>query len=365
LIYFDNAATTIPINKPQSYYNPSSPHGLGLEAERALKAARNKIFNVLYENKQVGMDHASQYGDVIFTSGGTESNNLAISGYVFANLRRGASLVCALSEHPSLTAPVRFLCQQNWAINTNTLPISGKCLVIISHVNYETGDINDINAIAKTAKSQNAETIILVDGSQGFCKEELNLEGIDMYTFSGHKCHGPLGVGGLWIRKGVRLLPLHYGGGQENGIRAGTENIVGIAQMVDAVSSLYEQKNANYLHVAHIKDIMLGLCDDLPDVEVNSLGNTVSPYILNMSFLGVKGEVLVSALSEKGLYVSMGAACQSKKRKSSALEMMGFSAQQAQSAIRFSFSHLNTSKEANEARMLVVSQVKQLRKMKG
>jgi len=372
MIYFDNASTTKPIGSPHLFHNPSSPHALGIIAERALRDSRSSIALILNNlkprfNKKIIPDFSVSPDEITFTSGGTESNNLAILGYALSNLRKGSTLVSSSYEHPSITAPINFASARQWASTAllDMVPSSGNVLVSISQVNHETGDINEVSNLATNVKIKNPEAVIHVDGSQGFCKERINLDSVDMYSFSGHKCHGPVGVGGLWVGKGIALSPLAHGGGQEKGLRSGTENVAGIVQMTEAVEGLSQSIEENYSHVSEIKKTLSSLRDDLPDVMVNSLGETISPYILNMSFLGVKGEVLVHALSEKGLYVSMGAACHSRKSSYSALELMGFSSDRAMSAIRFSFSPYNTLEEAECARELVIAEVMRFRKMKG
>lgn len=356
MIYFDNAATSPPINIPQLFHNPSSPHALGINAERALRDARKKIAAIL---------GSTDPDEVIFTSGGTESNNLAILGYALANSRQNINLISTPHEHPSILAPIKFAYERNWGTPHTKLviPTTGPALVSISHVNHETGDINDINAIASDIKKIKPGAAIHIDGAQGFGKESVCLQNIDMYSFSGHKFHGPMGVGGLWIKKGIRLTPLQHGGGQENNMRSGTENVPAIVQMAIAAESACQNFTNNHTHVAQLNSIIRNLKSDLKDVTVNNLGGETSPYILNMSFLGVKGEVLVHALSEKGVYVSMGAACRSRKRAKPALELMGFAPEVAQSAIRFSFSPINTIEEATHAREIIFDLVKQFRKL--
>ena len=359
MIYFDNAATTRCINNSQEFYNPSSPHSLGIKAERALRAARNTVATVL----------GCASSEIIFTSGGTESNNLAILGCALANARQGLYMISAPYEHPSLLAPIQFASERGWGKSQISQAIDcippGNVLASISHVSHETGDINNINTISESIKKLNPSAIIHIDGAQGFCKEDVCLRNVDLYSFSGHKCHGPVGTGGLWVRKGVRLTSLMHGGGQENGLRSGTESVSSIVQLADAVDTMHKGLSANRIHVANIKSVILGLKDVLPDVFVNSLGVDISPYILNMSFLGVKGEVLVHALSEKGLYVSMGAACRSRKRSQSALSLMGFTHEIAESAIRFSFSPYNTLAEAELALNIIFDEVSRLRKVLG
>jgi len=365
LIYFDNAATTQPLFSPYIFYNPSSPHQLGIKAERALRNARSQITSCLVANNSASSSIAARTsltsGDLLFTSGGTESNNLAIIGYSLANYRQPVVISCAQYEHPSLIAPMRYAMQRYGQMQDT----STASMTVLSHVNHETGDINDIAQIAADIKAGNSSAIIFVDGAQGFCKERICLDMIDLYSFSSHKVHGPHGVGGLWMRKGVKLSPLVHGGEQENGLRSGTENVEGVVQLAEVVSSLHVNMDKNRSHISKINTIMRSLQEELPHTTVNTLSSNTSPYILNMSFIGVKGEILTHALSEQGLCVSMGAACRSRKTGKTALELMGFSPEIAASAIRFSFSHLNTEEEAHTAKALVLANVLKLRKMKG
>jgi cysteine desulfurase len=244
-------------------------------------------------------------------------------------------------------------------------------LVTLTHVSHETGDINDISAIASQLKKENPALIIHVDGVQGFCKEKLDLANIDMYSFSGHKIHGGTGAGGLFVRKGIRIFPLLHGGGQEFGSRAGTENVCGILQMTSAAKQLMHSFDENHARVTAVKTELAKLPAELPDCFINSASSIretsikTSPYILNISFLGIKGETLVHLLSEKKIYASMGAACRSRKKVKSTLETMGFSAERAGAAVRFSFSHLNTVEEAVHVRKTVVECVNQMRRVLG
>ncbi|MCL2286316.1 MAG: cysteine desulfurase [Firmicutes bacterium] len=358
-IYFDNASTTpLLLYGDDILGNPSSPHGLGIAAERKLTDARAAIAKILNCNP----------AEITFTSGGTESNNLALLGFAMANRRKDVTFMAQPWEHPSILEPLKFIKNQSLA-NVLIAPYqewknckSELRLAATSHVNHETGDINDIAAVAATLKKDNHHTTILVDGVQGFCKETANLTGIDMYTFSAHKCHGPTGTGGLMARSNVRLLPLLHGGGQENKLRPGTENVHGILRMANISSKLWSKQADNHIHTAKIKTKLAELASELPNTTINFKENT-SPYILNMSFLGVKGEILVHVLSERGIYVSMGAACRSRKNTKTALEAMGFSEEAANSAIRFSFSHLNTIEEVDRAKVTITECVNQLRKV--
>jgi len=356
-IYFDNAATTppLPFTDATIHANPSSPHALGLECERALTQARQDIAKIL----------ACNPNEITFTSGGTESNNLAIIGFALANRRRRVTFHAAPWEHPSILEPLKFIDEQGLG-QTQIAPPNqweyggDRQLIAISHINHETGDINDIDKIVSSQKRQS--TTILVDGVQGFCKEDINITGVDMYTFSAHKTHGPTGVGGL-VTQNTRIVPLLHGGGQENKKRAGTENVRGIIHMAQSAKVANKNKNVYHTHVKEIKTIISQLTNELPNTIINSQTSVTSPYILNISFLGIKGEVLVHMLSERGVYVATGAACHSRKKTKTTLEAMGMSREIANSVIRLSFSHLNTMHEAEAAKTIIADCVTQLRKL--
>ena len=361
-IYYDNAATTPILPPPDSHDilgNPSSPHALGIDAERKLTNAREAISKIL----------SCSPSEVIFTSGGTESNNLALLGFAMANRRNNFTFICQPWEHPSVIEPLKAIKEQGLgSVMLAPQKEWNSCkslhrFVAISHVNHETGDINDITRIAANLKNSNSNTIIFLDNAQGFCKEDTNLSDIDLLSFSAHKFHGPTGVGGLMLRNKIRLKPLLYGGSQERNLRPGTENISGIIHTANSAMLIWHQKNENYLHVGRIKQKLMELALELPNITINSQTSNTSPYILNMSFLGLKGETIVHALSEKGVSVSMGAACQSRKKTKSTLETMGFSQEIASSSIRFSFSHLNTLEEAVAAKEIIANCIYHLRKI--
>ena len=350
-VYFDNAATTPPLLHFDNDLlgNPSSPHGLGIATERKLDQARESIASIL----------GFAPGQLTFTSGATEANNLALIGFAMANRRKNTIMMAEPWAHPSIIEPLKFIETQGLAsihiapMDTWDLQQGDVRLAAISHVNHETGDI--INMIPKLPN-----TTVLVDGVQGFCKEATNLENAHMYTFSAHKLHGAGGVGGLLCR-GTRLMPQVYGGGQENNLRSGTQNTWGILQTANVINNLHSNMATNHGHVKSIRDYMAELTTILPDCYVN--GNHTSPYILNMSFIGVKGEVLVHMLSERGVYVSTGAACKSRKNVKTILEAMGYDKARAESAVRLSFSHLNTMVEAEYARNVIAECVTTLRRI--
>ena len=345
MIYFDNAATTKQIFYKQLEHpvNPSSPHMLGILSERLLKESREKLADVLDVNPN----------EIYFTSGGTESNNIALQGFVNANIRKKPIIGIAPGLHPSVIEPIKWLESKGMCtvcILDETAHIDLAC---INHVNQETGDIFDIKSINPNAK-------IFVDGAQGFAKENIKLNNIDIYSFSGHKIHAPLGVGGLVIKKGTRILPLVLGGGQESGLRSGTENLPGIAGLAEAATYLFENKIKFHANVSEINKELKELADILPKTYINSSDNA-SPYILNISFLGIKPEVLVHMLSQENIYISTGSACKSKKKSKTILEEMGFSKELANTAVRFSFSHLNNIQEARTVKSIIIKAVQTLR----
>jgi cysteine desulfurase len=361
MIYFDNAATTPAFDDlVESCFNPSSPHGLGRKAERALMAAREEMAGVL----------GCSAGEIVFTSGGTESNNLALLGFALANRRRGVEIFTEPWEHPSVTEAVKHAHEMGYAegriapFDVLVKPSLGCRIVSFSQICHETGSRRDVGEMARALKRTNPETIIHVDAAQGFCKELLPIDDLDLVSFSGHKIHAGFGVGGLFVKKGIRLKPIFHGGSQENGLRAGTENMGGILRMAHAAKILSADMEKNRAHVARVKAELACVVDELPDCFVNSQGDA-SPYILNISFIGIKGETLVHLLSEKEIYASMGAACRSRKKTKSMLEVMGFSAERATAAVRFSFSHMNTVDEAAQAKEVIIKHVAQMRRVLG
>ena len=344
MIYFDNAATT-PLCESareilsQSYGNPSSPHALGLAAERMIKAATKDIANIL----------SCKNDELIFTSGGTESNNLGILGAAFAlksafGKDKPMHIMANRYEHPSVLGPLNYLASLPEFTISPELHENTR-MICISQVNSETGDITKIE--------KPKGVVLFVDGAQAFCKIEPPSD-VDIYSFSAHKVHGPMGVGGLMVRKGLRLQPLMYGGGQQRDLRPGTENVPGILAMAAAAK--------NFQKIGRIKEIMMDLVNEIPNAFVNQTSQEASTYILNLSFPGLRGETLTSLLSTKGLFVSMGTACRTKKGSRSPLEEMGISHAYAESAIRLSFSGMNTEDEAYEAKEIIKSCVKELRR---
>ncbi|MCL2708914.1 MAG: cysteine desulfurase [Defluviitaleaceae bacterium] len=365
MIFFDNASTTpifpeiIDILKT-FWGNPSSRHAQGLAAEKALDEASAAILSAF----------GNPAGEIIFTSGGTESNNLAIQGAASPFRRAGGSILTTGFEHPATAAPLLRLQNENFKIlrahpdEIPSLVAEDSIMVCVSHTEGETGGTFDACALGSAVKRRNPNAVVFVDGAQGFCKERIKLQNVDLYSFSSHKFHGPPGTGGLFVKKGTKLSPLFFGGGQQSGLRPGTQNVAGALATAEACRLSLDKINENRTAVRSIKCVLSGLAQDLPGVFINECFKNTSPYILNMSFEGVRGETLVNALSALGIYVSTGAACRAKKGGPSPLESMGCGRERAESAVRFSFSHMNNVGEANRVREITAETVQRLRALK-
>jgi cysteine desulfurase len=354
-IYFDNAATTKPSKEvllclmqavEENYANPSSMHDLGLKAELAMKKAAKKIAAILN----------CDFEELVFTAGGTEGNNLAIFG-TMANTRK-KHVITQISEHSSVRNCFKKLesdgynitvlqVDENGLIDLNTLKESIRedtALVSLMHVNNETGAIQDIEAIGKIIKSANPKTVFHVDAVQSFGKQEINVKKamIDLLSTSSHKIHGLKGGGALYISPKTRITPLFYGGGQQKNLRSGTENTFGILSFAVAAEEAYGHLKENYESAARINQYIR---EHLQNAVINSPVNG-SPYILNLSFPGIRAEILLHALADKQIFVSAGSACSSRAKTHSILAAYGKADEIVESSIRLSFSHTNTLEEA-------------------
>ncbi|MGE5583580.1 MAG: cysteine desulfurase family protein [Bacillota bacterium] len=379
-VYLDNSATTKPIpeviaaiNRAYSdcYGNPSSLHRKGLEAERDLSQARRKMAFALGAAPE----------EICFTSGGTESNNLAIMGFLKRARHFNKFIATTKIEHPSVLNVFKQLEAEGFEVAYLNVDSSGilklnevravlekePALLSIMLVNNETGALQPIPEIVKLLRSSGKKTIFHVDAVQAFGKVpfRVNSLNIDLLSVSGHKFHGPKGVGALFIKKGVKLEPLFYGGNQENGLRSGTENLPAIAGMSaaaeQAVRSLAEDIAKMRLLKEHLQN---EIERNIPDIRINSpSGANCAPHILDVSFLGVKSEILLHALEQDGIYVSSGSACSSRKKSfSHVLQAMGRSEAELDSAIRFSFSRFNELAEIDYVADRLQAQVAALRK---
>lgn len=363
-IYLDNSATTRPfdeviehmneINK-YTYGNPSSLHRKGIEAERLIKKSREIIADSLKADKR----------EIYFTSGGTESNNLAIRGYLSANPRAGRHVITTKIEHPSVLEVYKYLEKQGYTVDYLDVDTKGiinlddfknkinkdTSIVSIIHTNNETGAVQPIEEIVKIKNAVNRQTVVHVDAVQAYGKNRLVPEkiGIDLMSISAHKIHGPKGVGALYVNKKVKINPIMFGGGQESLIRSGTENVSGISGFGLAVEKFFREIDSKYGLIKDLNsEFVNGLMKVFKDIRINSPENA-SPFILNVSFGRLKAEVLLHHLEEKNIYVSTGSACSSRKNMySHVLEAMGCGKGDLESAIRFSFSLFNNREEIQE-----------------
>ena len=361
-VYMDNAATTRAypevvqlMNKimEEDYGNPSSLHMKGVEAERYIRRAREILAGILKVEEK----------ELIFTSGGTESNNLAIIGGALANQRAGKHLITTRIEHASVYQPMMFLEQMGFevtwlpvnayglvdldalreAIRPDTILVSMMC------VNNEIGTIEPITDAAAIVKECNPNTLFHVDAIQAFGKYHIYPKrmGIDLMSVSGHKIHGPKGTGALFIKNRTKVKPIIYGGGQQDGMRSGTENVPGFAGFGLATKMVYEDLEARIVRMRAVKDRLTERLKALPDVYINE---GEAPHILSVSFVGVRSEVMLHALEERQIYVSSGSACSSNKPAvSHVLSSIGLQKNRLESTIRFSFSAENTVEQADYA----------------
>ena len=359
-VYFDNAATTkvreesidamIRVMR-EDYGNPSSVHFAGRYAAAVLDGARGKVANAL------GADP----GEVTFTSGGTESDNFAILGAAEAAAHRGKHIITSLIEHDAVLNTVKKLEGMGWDATYLAPDRAGRIpfesfagalrgdtvLASIMLVNNETGAVNPINEYSREVKRRRLNTLLHTDAVQGFCKIPFTVSstGADLVTVSAHKIHGPKGVGALYIRKGVKLRPMLCGGGQEHGMRAGTEALPAIAGFSEAARNAYSELDGMYVTIRGLRDHLVSLIkNDLPEAVL--IGEGDSPYILSFSLPGLKSEVLMNFLGGEGICVSNSAACK-KGARSRVLEAMNYSNDIIDGALRVSLSRYNVPEEAD------------------
>ena len=377
MIYLDNSATTKPYSEviesfvkvsTDFFGNPSSLHGMGVQAEHLLSKARKQIADLLKVKSS----------EILFTSGGTEGNNLAIKGAAFANQQRGKHIITSSIEHPSVDEACQALVEQGYEVTY--LPVNEEglisltdltesiredtILVSVMHVNNEVGSIQPVLEIGKLLKKY-PHILFHVDHIQGMGKIDLPLAntGIDLCTISGHKLHGLKGTGVLYIRQGIQVTPLFSGGNQESKLRSGTENVAGIVALAKAMrmslqnQTLYEQK---------LKDIRAVFYNGLQEIEGVQVNSPIcgAPHIINFSAPGIKSEVLLHELEEEGVYVSTTSACSSKKRTASkTVEAMFHNQERAFSVIRISTSFHNEVDEARQAIQAISRAVAKLKKV--
>lgn len=358
-IYFDNAATTKIIPEVREimlktmdveYGNPSSMHLKGVGAEKYIRYARNTI------SKQLKCEPK----EITFTSGGTEANNLALIGIALANKRAGNHIITTSIEHASVYNPVLYLEELGFRITFLNVREDGKVdlehlkeslcedtiLVSTMAVNNEIGTIEPIEEVAKIIKGYNKNILYHVDAIQAFGKQIIYPKriGIDALSISGHKIHGPKGSGALFVDSRVKIKPILYGGGQEKGLRSGTENTAAIAGIGKACEEMYLHLDENRDKMNQVKQVLIDGATQIEGVTDNS---GEAPHIASLSFRGVRSEVLLHALEEKGIYVSAGSACSSNHPAiSGVLKAIGLEKELLESTLRFSFCEYNTVEEA-------------------
>lgn len=361
MAYLDNSATTQPCRAAveamvrcmtEGFYNPSSVYRPAVDTFRAVRECRETLLKAVHGDGC----------DLYFTSGGTESNNLAILG---AAAKMRGPRICAVSavEHPSVREPFERLRAEGWdvrvigvsedgALRWDELERAlddGAALVSCMQVNNETGALLDAERLRRTV---NGRALIHVDGVQGFLRVPFDMKNADLYTLSGHKIHGPKGIGALVVRRGVRLEPRQIGGGQESGMRSGTENTPGIAGLHAAAKELIAVQSTLVGELMQKKLHLIGkFREAVPEMLVNGPEpEHAAPHIVNLSFPGIRGEVMLHALESEGVYASTGSACSSKKLKvSGVLTAMGVAPTRAEWALRFSLSPHTTMEEIDDA----------------
>jgi len=359
-VYLDNSATTRVFPEVaeymtqimcQQYGNPSSLHRKGMEAEQVLRRAKESLAGLLKVNDK----------ELLFTSGGTESDNLAIRGVAQAYQRRGRHLITTQIEHPAVLQTMHFLEEQGFQVTYLPVDPYGRIrledlqramrpdtiLVSIMHTNNEMGALQPIAEAGALIKRMNPNTLFHVDAVQGFGKAKIYPKkmNIDLMSTSGHKIHGPKGVGFLYVNEKVRLRPILFGGGQQGNLRSGTENVPSIAGMAMAAEILYKNYDEDVTKLMACKKAFIEGVLRMEGTQVNGLlpgysgGEGTAPHVVSVSFRGVRSEVLLHALEERGIYVSAGSACSARKPQPSAtLRAMGVEKELLESTIRFSFS---------------------------
>ena len=352
---FDSAAALMAKILCEDYGNPSSMHNKGMQAEQYLRYARDVIAKNLKVSEK----------EIFFTSGGTESDNLALRGAAYANCRGGRHLITTQIEHPAVLQTMQYLESQDFEVTYLPVDENGlvrlsdleqairpdTILVSVMHVNNEIGALEPIGEIGALIKKKNPKTLFHVDAVQGYGKFRIypRRMNIDMLSVSAHKIHGPKGVGFLYVGDKVKIRPTIYGGGQQRGLRSGTENVPAIAAMAKAVEEIYGNLDQEISQMYALKAYFVEELQKMSGVTVNGLiGTDSAPHVVSASFENVRSEVLLHALEEKGIYVSAGSACASNHPDtagSATLRAIGLPKELLNSTIRFSFSVFTTREE--------------------
>lgn len=383
-VYLDNSATTKVFPEVaelmikimcEDYGNPSSLHMKGVQAEQYVREAKETLARIMKVSEK----------DILFTSGGTESDNLALVGCAMANRRRGNHLITTRIEHPAVLQTLRYLETQGFRVTY--LPVgrdglvrvedvrhaltADTILVSVMHTNNEIGAVQPIAEIGAMLKQFAPNILFHVDAVQGFGKAKIYPKkmNIDLLSASSHKIHGPKGVGLLYVNDKVKLQPIIYGGGQQQNLRSGTENVPGVMGMARAAELLNNRldRDIDYLH--GLKRHFIEGVRKIENVQVNGLpegdefGETTAPHIVSVSFRGVRSEVLLHTLEEQGIYVSAGSACSARKPQPSVtLKAVGVEKALLESTVRFSFSVFTTTEEIDYTLQVLYDKIPMLRR---
>ena len=371
--YLDNSATTRCSERAKNlmvqllmedYGNPSSLHMKGVEAEKYIKEAKNKIAKTLKADEK----------EIFFTSGGTESNNMALIGTALANKRAGNHIITTSIEHASVSAPLAYLEELGFRVTYLKVDSDGiisleelekevcedTILVSLMMVNNEIGAVEPIEEAVKVIKDKNPKTIVHVDAIQAYGKYRIYPKkiGIDLLSVSGHKIHAPKGTGFLFIKDKTKVKPLIYGGGQQKGMRSGTENVPGVAALAEASVEIYEDFDAKIEHLYSLKERFVEGAKKIEGITINGrTGRDSAPQIVSVSIDGVRSEVMLHTLEDREIYVSAGSACSSNKPSvSHTLTSIGLKRNLLDSTIRFSFC-VNTTEEEIDYALKVLGEV--------
>ena len=383
-VYLDNSATTKVFPEVaelmtkvmcEDYGNPSSMHRKGVEAEQYIRYAKETLAKLLKVSEK----------EIIFTSGGTESDNMALIGCAMANMRRGRHLITTKIEHPAILQTMHYLESQGFRVTYLPVDKTGRIrledlhsaispdtiLVSIMYVNNEIGSLQPIAEAGALIKKINPNILFHVDAVQGFGKFRIYPKkmNIDLMSVSSHKIHGPKGVGFLYVGERVKMLPINYGGGQQKNMRSGTENVPGIAGMTFAAEKIYENFDTDMDKLYELKEYFIKGVKRIEGIQVNGLipdeqdVRGTAPHVVSVSVAGVRSEVLLHALEDKGIYISAGSACASNKPQTSeTLKAIGLQREFWDSTIRFSFSVFTTKEEIDYTLQVLYDMIPMLRK---
>ena len=378
-VYLDNSATTRVFPEVaqlmtrimcDDYGNPSSMHMKGVQGEQYIRYAKETFAKLLKVQEK----------EIFFTSGGTESDNLAIIGCAGANVRAGKHLITTRIEHPAVLETMKYLEKQGFEVTYLGVDEKGivrlediqralrpdTILVSVMHTNNEVGSLQPLEEIGALIKKYNPNILFHVDAVQGFGKFRIYPKkmNIDLLAVSSHKIHGPKGVGVLYVGDKVKIHPIAFGGGQQKGMRSGTENVPGIAGMAKAAEMVYAHLEEDVNRLYELKEYFVNGVQKIENVQVNGYtGRDSAPHVVSVSVRGVRSEVLLHALEDKGIYISAGSACASNHPKiSETLKAMGVEKDLLDSIIRFSFSTLTTKEEIDYTLQAMYDMIPMLRK---